>query len=231
MSISISIAENSKLKIVAPNTAGYKILVNTTHLWNTTATGLKSVVLDNSYFTTTLLGAINTTKFAQEFGEWLDANNLTDAQVSWYDAADNTFLKNGLVYNLVEDYTIRNITGCVNLAADGTFTIDCYIEFNTFLVNAGDWATANAVIFVHAWEGTFDNPVNPQDYKVVNGKFTCSRLTAGLCMVRMPPGSEAVDWNTRWNQSYNLPMSTGVLTFTGQWDVGDYHNSVFEWVN
>lgn len=89
-------------------------------------------------------------------------------------------------------------------------------------VNLGDPEGAGigadeAVIFVYAW-----NAANQEIYRhQIASNATTVELPlnlSGFLFVRMPKGSTDINWDTKWNQSANLKVEEGVLTFNGYQD-------------
>lgn len=97
----------------------------------------------------------------------------------------------------------------------------------TIYLNGGGaslWNQADAVFFIHAWGGTEADVIMAQ----VEGDVYSASIpadNANLCFVRMAPGSEAINWDTRWNQSTDqtIPADKNLFTMTdwsnGTWSV------------
>ena len=97
----------------------------------------------------------------------------------------------------------------------------------TIYLNGGGsslWNQAGAVFFIHAWGGT------GADVKMtlVEGDVYSAAIPSdntSLLFVRMPSGSEAIDWDTKWNQSADqtIPADKNLFTMTdwsnGTWSV------------
>ena len=97
----------------------------------------------------------------------------------------------------------------------------------TIYLNGGGsslWNQADAVFFAHAWGGTGVDVIMAQ----VEGDVYSASIpadNANLCFVRMAPGSEAINWDTKWNQSTDqtIPADKNLFTMTdwsnGTWSV------------
>ena len=95
----------------------------------------------------------------------------------------------------------------------------------TIYLNGGGeslWNQANAVFFVHAWGGTEADVKMAQVEGDVYSAVIPSDNTS-IVFVRMAPGSEAIDWNTKWNQSADqtIPADKDLFTMTS-WDNGTW---------
>ena len=100
-------------------------------------------------------------------------------------------------------------------------------ETRVIYLNGGGatlWNKDDAVFFIHAWGGTEADVIMAQ----VEGDVYSASIpadNANLCFVRMAPGSEAIDWNTKWNQSTDqtIPADKNLFTMTdwsnGTWSV------------
>lgn len=101
----------------------------------------------------------------------------------------------------------------------------------TLYVNPGtgenNWAKDGAVLFVHSW-GAEDSDAK---LTTLSGEILSAEIPDGnnsLLFVRMPGGSTAIDWNTKWNQTNDLSIPSGknMYTFTG-WGGSDGEWSVY----
>ena len=97
----------------------------------------------------------------------------------------------------------------------------------TIYLNGGGaslWNQADAVFFVHAWGGTDVDVLMTQVEGDVYSADIPSDNTS-LLFVRMAPGSEAINWDTKWNQSTDqtIPADKNLFTMTdwsnGTWSV------------
>ena len=97
----------------------------------------------------------------------------------------------------------------------------------TIYLNGGGaslWNQADAVFFVHAWGGTDVDVLMTQVEGDVYSADIPSDNTS-LLFVRMAPGSEAINWDTKWNQSTDqtIPAEKNLFTMTdwsnGTWSV------------
>ena len=109
----------------------------------------------------------------------------------------------------------------------------CGLALNakTLYVNPGtgenNWAKDGAVLFVHSW-GAEDSDAK---LTTLSGEILSAEIPDGnnsLLFVRMPGGSTAIDWNTKWNQTNDLSIPDGknMYTFTG-WGGSDGEWSVY----
>jgi len=109
----------------------------------------------------------------------------------------------------------------------------CGLALNakTLYVNPGtgenNWAKDGAVLFVHSW-GAEDSDAK---LTTLSGEILSAEIPDGnnsLLFVRMPGGSTAIDWNTKWNQTNDLSIPSGknMYTFTG-WGGSDGEWSVY----
>lgn len=105
----------------------------------------------------------------------------------------------------------------------------CGIALNakTLYLNPGVWAEADAVIFVHSWTGT-DGNVQDIKMNTVSGSILSVDIPDGnekVIFVRMPNGSTALDWNTKWDQTSDLeiPSDKNMYVVTG-WHDGYWDN-------
>lgn len=97
----------------------------------------------------------------------------------------------------------------------------------TIYLNGGGenlWNQAGAVFFVHAWGGTETDALMTQVEGDVYSATIPSDNTS-LLFVRMAPGSEAINWDTKWNKSADqtIPADKDLFTMTdwsnGTWSV------------
>ena len=97
----------------------------------------------------------------------------------------------------------------------------------TIYLNGGGaslWNQADAVFFVHAWGGTDVDVLMTQVEGDVYSADIPSDNTS-LLFVRMAPGSEAINWDTKWNQSTDqtIPADKNLFIMTdwsnGVWSV------------
>ncbi len=97
----------------------------------------------------------------------------------------------------------------------------------TIYLNGGGaslWNQADAVFFVHAWGGTEADVLMTQVEGDVYSAAIPSDNTS-ILFVRMAPGSEAINWDTKWNQSTDqtIPADKNLFTMTdwsnGTWSV------------
>ena len=97
----------------------------------------------------------------------------------------------------------------------------------TIYLNGGGsslWNQANAVFFVHAWGGTgVDVKMTLVEGDVYSVAIPSDNTS--ILFVRMAPGSEAIDWDNKWNQSADqtIPADKDLFTMTdwsnGIWSV------------
>ena len=97
----------------------------------------------------------------------------------------------------------------------------------TIYLNGGGaslWNQADAVFFVHAWGGTEADVLMTQVEGDVYSAAIPSDNTS-ILFVRMAQGSEAINWDTKWNQSTDqtIPADKNLFTMTdwsnGTWSV------------
>ena len=80
----------------------------------------------------------------------------------------------------------------------------------TYPLDIGAWADGEPVIFVHAWKSDTET----KDYKLNdNSKLVLYDGYPNFLLVRMPKGSTSLDWDKKWNQSIDLTVGNGKLTF------------------
>ena len=106
------------------------------------------------------------------------------------------------------------------------------INAKTLYVNPGsgdnNWAKDGAVLFVHSW-GAEEHDAKLTTF---NGEILSAEIPDGnnnVLFVRMPEGSSAIDWNTKWNQTGDLSIPSGMnmYTFTG-WGGSDGNWSFYD---
>ena len=101
------------------------------------------------------------------------------------------------------------------------------VNAKTIYLNTGGsalWGKDNPDFWVHAWGGQ----VEYQDLKMsqVNGDVYSVDINddnTTILFVRMAQGSEAIDWDNKWNQTGNLdiPSDKNLFTMTS-WDNGEW---------
>ncbi|MBQ9339551.1 MAG: InlB B-repeat-containing protein, partial [Paludibacteraceae bacterium] len=108
-----------------------------------------------------------------------------------------------------------------------SLTLTC--AANTIYLNTGGndlWGAANATFFIHAWSSTssdsqFDMKMNEFATDVYITEIPAEYDM--IIFVRMPEGSEVLDWDLKWNQTSDLSMYDGVDCYTIiGWGTGDY---------
>lgn len=97
----------------------------------------------------------------------------------------------------------------------------------TIYLNGGGenlWNQADAVFFVHTWGSTeADVLMTPVEGDVYSATIPSDNTS--ILFVRMAPGSEAINWDTKWNQSTDqtIPADKNLFTMTdwsnGVWSV------------
>ena len=108
------------------------------------------------------------------------------------------------------------------------------LQAGTIYLNAGGstfWDQGGAVFFAHSWTG---ESTNVQDLKMSLAGIGVYGVEVPdgnnkIIFVRMPGGSASLDWNTYWNQTYDLeiPADKNCYTITG-W-VNETKFSTGEW--
>ena len=116
---------------------------------------------------------------------------------------------------------------------DGLYTVGTwtYEPTRTIYLNANMWDADNAVMFLHYWDDT--NSVAAVDVKmtVVDAEhhiYSAEMPTEAnqLLFVRMPAGSESVNWDTKWNQSPDLAFYDNAMN---QYNIENWDNSGNNW--
>ena len=109
------------------------------------------------------------------------------------------------------------------------------LQAKTIYLNAGGsslWDQGGAVFFVHSWEGTDSNQQDVKMNMVAAGVYSCDVPDGNskVVFVRMPNGSTALNWDTKWNQTddQTIPDGKDCFTITG-WGEGEGAKSVGTW--
>ena len=118
---------------------------------------------------------------------------------------------------------IDDILVTVKTAGESSGGDDPQSTTKTIYLNGGGaslWNQADAVFFVHAWGGTDVDVLMTQVEGDVYSADIPSDNTS-LLFVRMAPGSVAINWDTKWNQSTDqtIPADKNLFTMTS-WDNG-----------
>ena len=111
----------------------------------------------------------------------------------------------------------------------------CSMSLNakTIYLNTGGndlWGQADPVFFVHSWASEQDNADVKMNH--VAGSIFSAEINDGhgnVLFVRMPSGSSALDWNTKWNQTADLTIPDGQNQYniTG-WEPNDGNWSTYD---
>lgn len=110
---------------------------------------------------------------------------------------------------------VDDILVTVKTAGESSGGDDPQSTTRTIYLNGGGaslWNQGDAVFFVHAWGGTDVDVLMTQVEGDVYSADIPSDNTS-LLFVRMAPGSEAINWDTKWNQSTDqtiLPTKTSL---------------------
>lgn len=86
----------------------------------------------------------------------------------------------------------------------------------TIYLNTGGaslWNQAEAVFFAHSWDAEDNDAL----LTLVSGDIYSANIPDGnnhILFVRMPNGSTSLDWNTKWNQTADLEIPSGMDTYT-----------------
>ena len=101
------------------------------------------------------------------------------------------------------------------------------LSAKTIYLNTGGanlWNQADAVFFTHSWgDGDSDQLMTLVEGDVFSAEVPDTHTS--IVFVRMAPGSVAIDWDTRWNQSADqtIPSDKNLFTMTdwsnGVWSV------------
>lgn len=78
---------------------------------------------------------------------------------------------------------------------------------------SGLWNQADAVFFAHSWDAEDNDAL----LTLVSGDIYSANIPDGnnhILFVRMPNGSTSLDWNTKWNQTADLEIPSGMDTYT-----------------
>ncbi len=117
------------------------------------------------------------------------------------------------------------VLACVMCAAS--------VSAKTIYLNAGGsslWDQGGAVFFAHSWSG--DNYSDVKMGLVTAGVYSADIPDSygSIVFVRMPNGSTALNWDTKWNQTADLTIPSGkdCYTITG-WGEGEGAKSTGEW--
>lgn len=94
----------------------------------------------------------------------------------------------------------------------------CGLTMNakTIYLNTGGaslWNQAGAVFFAHSWDAEDNDAL----LTLVSGDIYSANIPDGnnhILFVRMPNGSTSLDWNTKWNQTVDLEIPSGMDTYT-----------------
>ena len=107
------------------------------------------------------------------------------------------------------------------------------VSAKTIYLNAGGsslWDQGGAVFFAHSWSG--DNYSDVKMGLVTAGVYSADIPDSygSIVFVRMPNGSTALNWDTKWNQTADLTIPSGkdCYTITG-WGEGEGAKSTGEW--
>ncbi len=150
-------------------------------------------------------------------------NNATSRYIGVYNGAD------WRCYTSVNSNITGQTLGFYVLAQEqgGEGGDDPQPATRTIYLNGGGaslWNQADAVFFVHAWGGAEADVLMTQVEGDVYSATIPSDNTS-LLFVRMAPGSEAINWDTKWNQSADqtIPADKDLFTMTdwsnGTWSV------------
>lgn len=99
------------------------------------------------------------------------------------------------------------------------------INAKTIYLNTGGselWNKDGAVFFVHSWTGTDGNITDIKMTAASGDVYRADNVPDGnekIIFVRMPEGSESLNWDSKWNQTADLEIPSGMdcYTITG-WD-------------
>lgn len=112
-----------------------------------------------------------------------------------------------------------------------TFVSAMSLQAKTIYLNAGGgdlWDQGGAVFFVHSWTGESSNVQDLKMSSIGAGVYSVVVPDENnkIIFVRMPGGSASLDWNTYWNQTYDLEIPSGkdCYTITGWVDNTKYSN-------
>ena len=150
-------------------------------------------------------------------------NNATSRYIGVYNGAD------WRCYTSVNSNITGQTLGFYVLAQEqgGEGGDDPQPATRTIYLNGGGsslWNQADAVFFAHAWGGTgVDVKMTLVEGDVYSVAIPSDNTS--LLFVRMAPGSEAINWDTKWNQSADqtIPADKDLFTMTdwsnGTWSV------------
>ena len=101
------------------------------------------------------------------------------------------------------------------------------VNAKTIYLTPGVWADADAVLFAHSWTGEDGNVQDLQLTSAGSGVLSVEVPDGNekIIFVRMPAGSTALDWNSKWDQTENLeiPSDKNMYVITdwhaGHWEV------------
>ncbi len=109
------------------------------------------------------------------------------------------------------------------------------MQAKTIYLNAGGdklWDQGGAVFFAHSWKGTDSNIKDVKMGLVTAGVYSVDvpDENPNIIFVRMPSGSESLNWDTKWNQTADLTIPTEKDCYTiDGWGEGEGAKSTGKW--
>ena len=87
------------------------------------------------------------------------------------------------------------------------------LSAKTIYLVPNDWRNDGAVFFAHSW----DAQDNDAQLTAVSDNLYSATIPDGnnhILFVRMPNGSTSLNWDTKWNQTADLEIPSGMNTYT-----------------